>query len=996
MANTQLPQHMSLAYKRYKRDTEDVATWLAEKAFKLGFVASASAPCPKQPKLRGRARKLARDAAKLSSSAAANGPKYTYTVKTTEFIQMATKIANAHPRIALSRSLQIVWQRAIQARRDFSDWFRLRSSIDPLADEKHAHFTAVLEKALELLQPCCELPDAPEPSRKVKEEMPKTPLEQMNNMFQHLEVENVSSDDEEPGTERNTAEKANKPAPARAYIEFKEEEAEAEFLFAIWSFLQDVTAVRVYVACTWQLYSTGAIELMQCASVTNFAVDLVRREEADFEASLQRPLKYPASEFPTGSLPFLIFKLHLDQANVGPLDFDPVLPSTVIICGCETCDMLLYVPWAMAKAYVNVLLECPPTLPTSNNDFAVDVPSFPSAKTHRAEFYHAKNPSQKATDELREILPTSCMLSLMFKNAFVEDEILHAARHLIENQSVPVWVSFAFQVQLDMQRLNDIKPIAAFEDLVASFADIKSRYKRHRAWIKSRGHAVWDLEGSVRGLVKEFGDWIVGSKVGRADPTEFNLRLAAGQDRESALRDTKRIPLVELFPLTCGTLKTELYLEWHVLGLKLVNFTSHVPMLCHLYNALRNLHPDAPIWPDLELVIRNQDPARVFIGGIPSTLEDSVKRFFLAMGMSSSMLARNSNNASFSKYNAQKHQFQNATIAGNLFARWLDRETRKVDEVAYQLQQVLSDPKYKNHLARRLFIPVQSRPDELKMTLLNTEMVRVLISFSEGFAAEMPAFMFDYFAMECSCYDFYLRLKDSYRPRLGNHDTLGSEEEEKINSPVSMTIAILTLARNAEAITHNMRSRRAESKAKGPAVAKLMKSHMMEYSDEKANDFVESMINLARKEGAAELIQMYVDISEHALARNTFQPMLATLQDFLKATKSDSEIRKLKTKVGKSDYGIHLFSRGSLQALYGSQPPEVWADLLVSEDKIDAALKCNAANPALVVLTILYLRQKKVMCGKGEDSHSARLLKEINPAELAENTKFQSQNAKKL
>ncbi|KAK6371290.1 hypothetical protein LTS17_009021 [Exophiala oligosperma] len=994
MASTQLPDHMSLAYKRYKRDTETVAAWLAEKASKLGFAASTSSPSPKLPKLKGRARKLARDAAKGSQSTILNGPRHSYTVKTTDFIQMATIIVNARPKITLGRSLQTVWQRAIQARRFFSTWFRSRSNVDPLADEKHAHFTTVLEKALELLQPCCEVPEAPESPPKVKEEMSETPLEQMNNMFQNLEVEEIQSDDEEPDIEMKT-QRAKQPAPARACIEFKEEEAEAEFLFAIWSFLQDITAVRAYVACTWQLYSAGAIELMQCASVTNFAVDLVRRAEADFEASLQRPLKYPASEFPTGSLPFLIFKLHLDKTNGGPLDFDPDLPFSIIICGCEICDMLLYVPWAMAKSYVNVLLESPPIIPTSNNGFSVNVPGFPSAKTYRAEFYHAKNPSQKATDDLREILPTSCMLSLLFKKTFIEDEILHAARHLIENHNVPVWVTFAFQVQLDMQRLNTIQPIPAFKGLVESYADTKSRYKAHRDWSKSLGHKIWELDGNVRSLVKEFGEWIEGSKCGRADPTEYKLRLAAGQDMASALKDIKRIPLVELFPLTCGTLKTQMYLEWHASGLKLVNDTGHVSMLCHLYNALRNLNPDAPIWPDLELVIRNQDPARVFVGGIPNTLEDSLKRFYLTMGMSSSMLARGSNNMSFRKHNALKHRFQTGAIAENLLVRCLGHGTRKVDEVAYRMQQVLFDPKYKKDLIQRLFIPVQSKSSNLKMTLLETEMVRVLISFSEGFAAEMPAFMFDYFAMERKCYDFYLGLRDSYRMRMDQHEMSQGKEKEELDSPISITIAILTTARNGEAVTQYLRSNRAKHKAQGPAIAKLMKSNIMRYKDEKINDTIESMIDLTRKGGAAEVIQKYVDISEYALARNAFQPMSATLQEFLKTNQSDGEIRKLKTKVGNSDYGIHLFCRASLQALYGSQPPELWTDLLVSEDRIDDALKSTAANPILVLWTILHLRQERVMCGKGEDSHSARHLQEISRAELAELNKGQTRNVKK-
>ena len=67
------------------------------------------------------------------------------------------------------------------------------------------------------------------------------------------------------------------------------------------------------------------------ASVTNLAVDLVRRAEADFETILRRPRKYPVAKYPTGSLPFLIFKLHLPYQNGGTLDFNPDEPHAIII-----------------------------------------------------------------------------------------------------------------------------------------------------------------------------------------------------------------------------------------------------------------------------------------------------------------------------------------------------------------------------------------------------------------------------------------------------------------------------------------------------------------------------------------------------------------------------------------------------------------------------------------------------------------------------------------
>ncbi len=576
----------------------------------------------------------------------------------------------------------------------------------------------------------------------------------------------------------------------------------------------------------------------------------------------------------------------------------------------------------------------------------------------------------------------------MLRRAFIEDEILHAARHILENHNVPLWVSFAFQIQLDIQRLDSLKSIPAFKDLKETFTETKSRYKEHRKWSKSLESEIWDpsSEDHVHSIVKEFGDWIEGTRCGRADPLEINSRLAEGDDIAAALNNSGRVPLLELFPLTCGTMKTEMTLEWHVLGLRLVNNAGHVIMICHLYNALRSINDEAPIWPDMELVIRNQDPARVFVGPRPNNVEDAYKRIFLAMGMSAGSLARDSSGMTFKKKNAKRHEYQKASIAGNLFDRWMGKESRKVDEAAYRLQQMLSDGKYKHDLLYKLFVLPRSESDDgealSKLVLLNTKMVRTLVNLSQGFTAEMPAFMFDYFSMERRCFSIFQQLREAYRTRLEKHDGPFSKQADKANNPVSLTLAIMGSARDAEQMTRNMRSNKAENKAWGPALAKHIKSQLVGFTDEKSQDSVDEVLQLTKQGRAAELLQKYVDISEHAMARNTFHPMLATLQKFLKAGDGDREIRKLRQRVRDTSHGIFLFRTASLQALYGSPVSDAWKGIAIPEDHIKSVLSCSADEPALVVLTILCLRQKKVMCGEGEDSHAASLLKDFSAPEL--------------
>ena len=83
-----LPPDMVLAYKRYQKDTETVLGWLAENATNAGYnINMDAAEMGKQPKLKGRARKLARDAAQKSPATCKQ--KYAYVVKTSDFVEMA-------------------------------------------------------------------------------------------------------------------------------------------------------------------------------------------------------------------------------------------------------------------------------------------------------------------------------------------------------------------------------------------------------------------------------------------------------------------------------------------------------------------------------------------------------------------------------------------------------------------------------------------------------------------------------------------------------------------------------------------------------------------------------------------------------------------------------------------------------------------------------------------------------------------------------------------
>ncbi|KAK3705020.1 hypothetical protein LTR37_013537 [Vermiconidia calcicola] len=149
-----LPEILFGSYKKYKSDTNVFTTWLSQAAKSCGYK-------PKAPKLKGRDRKLAREAAAQAGqtpknvSNANNEPTRThYSVSTSELLKQAESVAGSTKKpIRLPDEIQRVLERAIAARRRCADWFLKTGVQDKRSETGHSHFIKILQRALDLLGP---------------------------------------------------------------------------------------------------------------------------------------------------------------------------------------------------------------------------------------------------------------------------------------------------------------------------------------------------------------------------------------------------------------------------------------------------------------------------------------------------------------------------------------------------------------------------------------------------------------------------------------------------------------------------------------------------------------------------------------------------------------------------------------------------------------------------------------------------------------------------
>ena len=282
-----LPDFLFSTYKQYKADTDKVATWLAETARKCGYIADVDDPVVKVPKLKGRARKLARDAAaaeKKESPLSPNGPGKTpeskrYTVRVKDFVPMAEAIAKSNDAsLKIPKSFVNLIKRCIQTRRGTSDWFQENdSSPDKGSIDRHLHFADILQNTLQTLIPVHELRTAQADAEKTArakltaEKAIEPPGIGVISSFSLLKVE--EAEDAELGQITASAEvgKSLEAPMIRYEVERGDGDDGEEWFFALHCFFNDMHELRMFLGHMWATYKMGEIDLATVAVTTNAA-----------------------------------------------------------------------------------------------------------------------------------------------------------------------------------------------------------------------------------------------------------------------------------------------------------------------------------------------------------------------------------------------------------------------------------------------------------------------------------------------------------------------------------------------------------------------------------------------------------------------------------------------------------------------------------------------------------------------------------------------------
>jgi hypothetical protein len=404
---------------------------------------------------------------------------------------------------------------------------------------------------------------------------------------------------------------------------------------------------------------------------------------------------------------------------------------------------------------------------------------------------------------------------------------LAAYMGLATEASPPLWLIFATQVLLDTHRVlasslssqmsvlsspdrvhaasssschsHLIEARLAYEHLRITF---DKHYEIHESWPESLQHP--SVIDDMRRVIKNFGQFFSGEL---NEKIELHMKICTKRKQRSVAPEASSDPfnLLESNPTLCGMIRYYCFLELQRFGSDWANITRSIWSAAHLYSALSvkgidltktrrgprmsrkeaaeaklarddaeevvgaSLIPNFPVWTDVDLVMSHHGEERILVGGKPKTLEEAMKKWFLAQGFSASTFAKGRRETTSLKQSPKgtRHLRSGSTIA-EIFLRRCSHCDCDASMTVQDVEAVLNDRHVRtNHGSGGRSVHEfghyrNGAQGNARDGLSTLKMVETL---EEGLIAEMPEILFDYFSMDHRCTQFFLNLAANFKTK---------------------------------------------------------------------------------------------------------------------------------------------------------------------------------------------------------------------------------------
>lgn len=266
------------------------------------------------------------------------------------------------------------------------------------------------------------------------------------NRFEGLNVEEAAAlaDEEDP---------ADELLPEVSKVEFEEEgDSEDEFWVAVSLLLQEQLDMEEIVREHWQKYNASQVDLMVAAMVTDTALKLAQNAEAQFDFVIQRPAKYPASQFPLGSLPAVLYYNNNEEMHKWPVteiaNPSQILGKTVDTRNGSGANYDFWPVYAGLKYFVHKHMnrknphQVVQMLPQDFRDLAV----------------HERTLRALECAQIMRLITVAPIRTTLW------DMVSEGLQEMFKMNQIPTWLTFGVQLHLDIQDiLGDDQKRAHFE-----------------------------------------------------------------------------------------------------------------------------------------------------------------------------------------------------------------------------------------------------------------------------------------------------------------------------------------------------------------------------------------------------------------------------------------------------------------------------------------------------------------------------------------------------
>ncbi|KAI9710111.1 MAG: hypothetical protein M1820_002913 [Bogoriella megaspora] len=302
-----LPEALVGSYQRYKEDTNVFTSALLQIAREFGYRPTENSmrkPAPQQshqshqPRLKGKARKLAQAQIDRESAADKNkAQNKTYKVSTKELLAQTEYVASHWDKHAsdasksILRSVLSCGQRAIASRRRCMNWFGNMEAKDHASDLAHQAFINSLEHMLNVLgglQLGSLDPTTPSGSK----DQASLKESSIKNRFASLTVEDPVEPKSSKSKSPKTASQKTEFIPTSSDVDLEIED-DLELAFATFCFFEDLHTIQEYLRSLWSRYKDRKIDLVTASLVSNAAIYWIGLAEANIHTSF--PQKFTST-----------------------------------------------------------------------------------------------------------------------------------------------------------------------------------------------------------------------------------------------------------------------------------------------------------------------------------------------------------------------------------------------------------------------------------------------------------------------------------------------------------------------------------------------------------------------------------------------------------------------------------------------------------------------------------------------------------------------------